>query len=196
MEYNSTKKEITLNREFNELDKFVIDFCSILEEYVIVSGYVSILFGRSRATEDVDLLVPCLDENKFNLLWERIENAGFECLNTQDITEAFQMLKENAIRFSRKNKPLPNIEFKLIKNDIDKYSFKNKLKVNLKRGSLFISPIEMQIAYKLWLAKGGNEKDIEDSKHLYELFKEKLNKLELTKLVKELKVEKEFKIIQ
>ena len=50
-------KEIKLNKELNKLDKFVIDFCKLLDRYVIVSGYVSILFGRSRSTEDVDLLI-------------------------------------------------------------------------------------------------------------------------------------------
>jgi len=34
---------------------------------------------------------------------------------------------------------------------------------------LFISPIEQQIAYKVYL---GSEKDLEDAKHLFLLFKE------------------------
>jgi len=35
-----------------------------------VSGYVSILLGRTRATEDVDLLVPKMHFNGFKLLFE------------------------------------------------------------------------------------------------------------------------------
>ena len=61
MEYNQIAKEIRINKVLNELDKFVIEFVNILEKhvgYVIVSGYVSILLGRARASEDVDLLVP------------------------------------------------------------------------------------------------------------------------------------------
>jgi len=54
MEYYNEKGEIKINKELNNLDKFVLDFISLLEEYVIVSGYVSILLRRSRATEDVD----------------------------------------------------------------------------------------------------------------------------------------------
>ncbi len=52
------EKNIKLDRELNELDLFVLDFVKILEKqvkYVLISGYVALLFGRSRTTEDVDL---------------------------------------------------------------------------------------------------------------------------------------------
>lgn len=65
MEYNAEDRTIKLSRDFNILDKFVLDFCELLEDYVVVSGYASILFGRSRATEDIDLLVPKMEINKF-----------------------------------------------------------------------------------------------------------------------------------
>jgi hypothetical protein len=197
MEYNSTKKEIKLDRRINELDKFVIDFCSLLDKYVLVSGYVSILFGRSRATEDVDLLIPKMNFEEFSRLWKKIYDSGFECVNTDIQKEAFEIInKGHNIRFSRKEKPIPNMEFKLAQNDIHKYSFENRIKVIMKNSYLFISPLEMQIAYKLMLGKKGNKKDLEDAKHLYELFKEKLNNNELLKLVKELNAEKEFKLIK
>jgi hypothetical protein len=193
MEYNVDKKEIKLDRKINQLDKFVIDFTSLLDKYVVVSGYVSILFGRSRATEDIDLLAPLASLEEFTRLWEKIYQNEFECLNTDKPKDAFDMLKEHAIRFARKGKPLPNIEFKTIKNDIEKYSYNNKIKVILESGEFFISPIEMQIAYKLLL---GSEKDLEDAKHLYKLFNNEINKQELNHLIDQLKVKDKFKIIQ
>ncbi|MBU2576286.1 MAG: hypothetical protein KKF50_01035 [Nanoarchaeota archaeon] len=196
MEYNINKKEIKLDRKINELDNFVIEFCSLLDKYVLVSGYVSILFGRSRSTEDVDLLIPEMNLEEFKKLWKKIHDSNFECLNTSISEEAFNMIKEHNIRFSRKEKPIPNMEFKLIQNDIHKYSFENKIKVILGKHTLYISPLEMQIVYKLMLGKQGNEKDLEDAKHLYELFKEKLNNSELYKLLKELDAEKEFELIK
>jgi len=197
MEYNKIRREINLDRQINELDKFVIDFCNLLEKYVLVSGYVSILFGRSRATEDVDLLIPRMDLDGFIKLWNKIHNSGFECINTKEIKEAFEIILEGSnIRFSRKDKPIPNMEFKLIQNDIHKYSFKNKIKVIMRNNFLYISPIEMQIVYKLMLGKQGNKKDLEDAKHLYELFKEKLNNKELSRLIKDLKTKKEFELIK
>jgi len=193
MEYNTNKREIKLDRKISELDKFVIDFCNILNKYVLVSGYVSILFGRSRATEDVDLLSPRLSLDEFTALWKTIEKAGFECLNTSKIQEAFEMWKEHAIRFAKLGKPIPNMEFKMIKKSEDEYSFKNKIKVKLENANLQISPLEMQIAYKLDL---GSEKDLEDAKHLYELFKEKLNNPELIKLIRQFKAENNFEKIK
>lgn len=197
MEYNSLKKEIKLDRKISELDKFVIDFCKLLDKYVLVSGYVSILFGRSRATEDVDLLIPKMSFEEFNRLWGKIYDSGFECVNTYLPKEAFELINNNHnIRFSIKGKPIPNMEFKLIQNNIHQYSFEKRIKIIMKNNLLYISPLEMQIAYKLMLGKKGNKKDLEDAKHLYELFKEKLNSKELLELIKELNAEKEFKLIK
>ncbi len=193
MEYSTKDKTIFLNRELNELDRFVIDFTSLLERYVVVSGYVSILFGRSRATEDIDLLIPKMNIKEFESVWKKIIDNGFECLNTEKIANAFRLLEEHAIRFAKKGKPIPNIEFKIIKNDIDSYSYENKIKAVINKKELFISPIEMQIAYKLFL---GSEKDLEDAKHLYELFKDKINKEELSSLIKKLNVENRFNAIK
>ncbi len=193
MEYNSIKKEIILNRILSKLDKFVVDFVKHIDNYVIVSGYVSIVTGRSRATEDVDLLVPKLDFEDFKKIWNNLNNADFECINTLEIKTAFEMFNEYAIRFCKKGRAIPNIEFKLIKNDLDKYSYDNKLILKLKNKILFISPFEIQIAYKLYL---GSEKDLEDAKHLYSLFKDKLNLNELMKLVKLLNVENKFNLVK
>ncbi len=199
MEYITDKKEIKLNRELNELDKFVLDFCKILKkDYVIVSGYVSILFGRSRATEDVDLLVPKINFKEFDKLWKKIEKNGFECINSDNSYEAFKMMHEHAIRFFKNNKSIPNIEFKMIKTDFDYYSFENRIKVIMDKGVLFISPLEMQIAFKLFLAADGTEeelgadKDIEDARHLYRLFEDKINKDELLKIIDKLNIRKKL----
>ena len=196
MEINLEKKEIILNKNINELDKFVLDFCSNLDDYVLVSGYISILFGRSRATEDVDLLISKMPLEKFKEIWKISKEKGFECINTLDVEGAFKMLDEHAIRFCRKGKPIPNMEFKRSSNEVHEYSLKNKIKVKLKDGFLFISPIEMQITYKLMLGKEGNEKDLEDAKHLYELFKESINKEELFTLINKFGVEEQFEIIK
>ncbi len=196
MEYIENKKEIILNRELNELDKFVIDFTSLLDHYVLVSGYVSILFGRSRATEDVDLLIPKIDKKEFEKLWKKVYKNGFECLNTNFPEKAFQMMHEHAIRFSRKGKPVPNMEFKMIKNEIDEYSLNNQIKAIINSKNLFISPLEMQIAYKLHLGSEKGDKDIEDARHLYKLFKENLNKEKLSLFIEKLKSEKKFEWIK
>ena len=58
-------EHIKFNKKISELDKFVIDFLEIIikhTNYVLISGYVSILFGRSRGTEDVDIIIPKLSQ--------------------------------------------------------------------------------------------------------------------------------------
>ncbi len=202
MEYNKEKRKIILDKELNNLDKFTFDFINLLNEYVIVSGYVSILLGRSRATEDVDLLVPSMDYKKFENLWVNSEKRGFECMNTSNVQEAFKMLNEHAIRFFKKGSPTPNIEFKTIKTDLDKYSFENKIKVSIYDKTFLISPLELQIAYKLFLASDGTDeelkadKDIEDARHLYQLFKEKINKEEFHDFVNKLGVKKRMRLLE
>ena len=52
-----------MEREISErsiLDRFVRDFVKVVEEhveYIVVSGFVAISHGRSRGTEDVDIIV-------------------------------------------------------------------------------------------------------------------------------------------
>ena len=50
--------------EKNILDEFCIKFCKVLEKqcrYIVVSGFVAISSGRSRATEDIDIIIEKLD---------------------------------------------------------------------------------------------------------------------------------------
>lgn len=56
---------------------------------------------------------------------------------------------------------------------------------------ILISPLEQQISYKLYL---GSDKDIQDAKYLFELFKDKLNMGEIIKTNKILKVEDKSKL--
>ncbi len=204
MIYDPDKKEIILGRDLNDLDKLVLDFIKVLENYagyVIVSGYVSIILGRSRATEDVDLLVKGTDFSKFKDMFNDLEKNGFKCMNTSEAKSAYEMLEEHAIRFFR-DIPVPHIEFKKIKEDIHKNAFAEKISVRIGKNNFFISSLELQIPYKLSLMSDGDfeelssDKDFEDAKHLYELFKENLNKEELLKYVKLLGVEDKFELLK
>ena len=60
MEYDIGKREIKSCKILSELDKLVLDFVRVLEkhvDYVLISGYVSILLGRTRITEDIDIFI-------------------------------------------------------------------------------------------------------------------------------------------
>lgn len=174
-----SKASIKLVKELNDLDKLVIDFIKILDtnkiKYVLVSGYVSILFGRSRSSEDIGIIVRKMPKRRFSVLWKELSKKNFECIIPDSFESAYDkyLMKHTSIRFSRKDQPIPNIEFMFPKaEDLDNWVLKNGKQVRLNRKLLKISPIELQIAYKLFL---GSEKDIEDARHLYQLFKENLN---------------------
>jgi hypothetical protein len=194
MNIKYSKNRIEFEKELSALDKFVIDFTSILNKlnikYVIVSGYVSILFGRSRTSEDVDFIVEKLGFDKFTKLWKNVYKE-FECINDKNPKHAYNeyLLTNHAIRFSKRDRFIPNIEFKFPKIDLDFWVLDERKEIFLNNHKLFISPLELQIPFKLFL---GSEKDIEDARHLYSIFRGKLNLKLLQEFNRKLKIEKLF----
>ncbi|MBS3167185.1 hypothetical protein J4403_03175 [Candidatus Woesearchaeota archaeon] len=190
MEYIPFKRQITLNRELNKLDELTLIFTQILKKYtgyVIISGYVSILLGRARATEDIDVFIKKLDKKKFFELWAELENKNFWCLNTDDVDEAYAYLIEGlGIRFAEKKNSIPNFEVKFSKNLLEQKNFEDFIKVKLKQGEVNISSLERQIAIKKYYLK--SEKDIEDALHIEELFKDKLDYSKINKIKSEISI--------
>ncbi len=171
------KKTIKLDKVESELDKLVLDFVRIFEKhakYVIISGYVSILFGRSRSTEDIDIFIEKISLEKFRQLYDDLEKNSYYCLNTDSLEEMYDHLKSNlALRFAKTETIVPNFEIKFAKNIRQEDTIKNPLKVILPSGTLLTSSIEQQIAYKKFFLK--SNKDIEDAVHLEKLFEGKLD---------------------
>ena len=190
MEFEFSKNKIVFKRELSDLDKFVIIFTNILNSmkvrYVVVSGYVAIVFGRSRETEDIDILVEKVSLKKFLILWKKAMR-NFDCINAEDADTAYNdfLDKKTAIRFSEKETFIPNIELKFVKSDVDFYTLDNAIMLFLNGKKVFISPIEMQIAYKMFL---GSEKDLEDAEYLYEIFKKQISLGKLRDFLKEFKI--------
>jgi len=182
---NSTTLEI--NREVSDLDKLALDFTTILEKYtpyVIVSGYVSILLGRARASEDIDIIIPKIDLPTLKKLVRSLKENGFSCINEQKVSDIFECLKEGiAVRFARQNIIIPNIEMKWEKNDVDHLALSKTITVQLPQGTLRISHLELQIAFKQMVLK--SPKDLEDARHL-ELVAEKYLDKKLIKKYKEM----------
>nr|WP_206205497.1 hypothetical protein [Thermococcus sp. MV5] len=174
MEVEFNERRISLsNKKINKLDEFVFKVSQILEkytDYVIVSGYVSILFGRSRGTEDIDFIISPLPLEEFKKLYEKFIENGFEFINSDDPKELFEMLTDKqAIRVCEIGTIFPNAEIKLPKDKFHLEALNQRIEVRISDRKIFISPIELQIAYKLYL---GSDRDIEDAIFLYQLFKE------------------------
>ena len=170
-------RQIHLSKMTTIYDSLALKFSRIMEEasvsHVFVSGYVAILFGRSRTSENVDVLVERMSFESFSKLWDRLLSE-FECHNAKGVKTAYyDYLEEKlALRFSEKDTVLPNIEFKWAVSDMHRKALDERLTVHLDQGSIPISPLEIQIAFKLYL---GSDKDIEDARYLFELFREKFD---------------------
>ena len=194
MEIEIKQECIKIDKQLNSLDRFVIDFSEILNKlnikYVFVSGYVSIIFGRNRSSEDIDLIIEKIDLQKFSALWNELVKK-FECIITEDKKNAYEeyLLNNHSIRFSEKGKFVPNMEVKFPKTELDLWSLKNSVKTFLNNNLIFISKIELQIPFKLFL---GSDKDFEDAKFLYEIFKEKIDNNLLNEFNEKLKTKQIF----
>ena len=192
MKYDKEKGEIILDKVLNNLDKFASDFFKIAVKYtdcVIISGYVSILLGRSRATEDVDIFIKKISKETFYLLYNDLVSNEFWCINSDNPETLFDYLKENlAIRFARGKIPLPNMEVKFPKDKLDEDAFEDSIRVKLPDGEIKISSLERHIAFKRYFL--GSEKDNEDALHIEELFKEDIDFEKIKKLQKLIKLRK------
>jgi hypothetical protein len=168
------KTIILKDKELNTLDKEVIKIVNLINfDYVIMSGYIAILFGRSRATEDVDMFIEPSKE-AFYKFCDKLSKNGFYMINAGDKEEAYEFLKEGiSIRIAEEGKFIPNFEMKLPKKEIDRMTFRSKIKVKLGNIELNIAELEPQIAFKLFL---GSEKDYLDAKHLYDVLERYLDK--------------------
>ena len=189
MEIEYENDRISFEKELTVLDQLALDFSEILQEnnidHVFVAGYVAILFGRSRVSEDVDIIVEKISQEKFLSFWEELDE--FYCHNTWDPEEAYDDYLDNeiAIRFSKEDVVIPNIEFKFANTRQQNKVLDDNIIVELNGNILPIASLESQISYKLYL---GSEKDIEDAKYLYEIFKDKIESDKFKKYLEELSI--------
>ncbi len=190
MEMKVSAHRISLRKELNELDRLAIDFSALLRRgrirHVFVAGYVSILFGRPRVSEDLDILVEPLSRSRFLRLWGSL-SGRFECHATKDPAEAYDryLSQRLALRFSRPGEAIPNVEMRWATTAVHRWALEEAVDVALNRRRLPISPIELQVAYKLYL---GSDKDFDDARHLFQVFREHIDEDELHRALRRLKV--------
>jgi hypothetical protein len=184
-----TKTSIEIDRELSALDHFAIEFLEILSKhtpYVVVSGYVTILLGRARASEDIDVIIPRTEPKILSSLYDDLVAHDFESLNAtrEDFTS---LLGEDIpARFARKGTMIPNVELKPAHNRFDDMALEEAFPVHLPGASIQISPLEQQIAFKEAVLQ--SPKDIEDALHLREVARGHLNEKRIEMLKGQLHV--------
>tara|TARA_Y100000034_G_scaffold31219_1_gene38199 strand:- start:1751 stop:2347 length:597 start_codon:yes stop_codon:yes gene_type:complete len=167
---------IVVNRELNKLDLFLKDFLEVLRgrsDYLVVSGFVSISTGRTRGTEDIDVLFPVMGKEDFGRLFGDLIKNGFWCYQGDSFEEVYEYVENmNNIRFARVDEMFPNIEFIPIDETKEAkfFEFSHPQKIKISDFEFKIPPLEFEILYKeIVLA---SEKDIADAMHLRTFFKD------------------------
>jgi len=164
--------------------------------YVVVAGYVAILFGRARRSDDVDFVVERIDEDGFVELCREAKKRGFTLMrgdigSEDSVRRVYRdyLAEGLSVRFMYGDIIAPNIEFKMVWSIVERYALERSIAVEVGvdgRYTIRVSPIELQIVHKLYL---GSEKDVGDAVFLYTLFRETLDGAELEEWCRELNVD-------
>lgn len=184
---------LIVDREPNDLDDLAASFSRILSSHdvghVYVAGYVAILAGRARSTQDIDVLLEPADESAIDALVADLEAGGYWG-PAMPLPDMHRMLAggEN-IWVARDEEVAPHLEVNYVADRFDRASLSNAITARVGETEIPIGPLELQIAYKLYL---GTETDFEDAVHLYTLLEESLSTRELEAWVAELGVETDY----
>ncbi len=184
---------LVVEREPNQLDELAIRFSTILTQFdiqhVYIAGYVSILAGRARSTEDIDVLIERIDERTADDLAATLDESGFWG-PAMPLESMYEMLDAgDNIWVAPEDQITPHLEVKFARDEFDRASLENAITAEIGGEKIRIGPLELQIAYKLYL---GARKDLEDAVHLYTLFAENLSVARLEEWVRRLDVETEY----
>lgn len=184
---------LIVEREPNQLDELAIAFSEVLEqfgiEHVYIAGYVSILAGRARSTEDVDVLIERIDEGTADELAETLAEEGFWG-PAMPLASMYEMLDNgDNIWVAPDDQITPHLEVKFVRDEFDRASLEDAITARIGDEAIPIGPLELQIAYKLYL---GTQTDIEDAVHLYTLLEESLSGPRLEAWVARLDVEDDY----
>ena len=172
------------------LDKFAEDFIRVIDKYVkyiIVSGFVAIAHGRSRGTEDIDMIIERIPKEKFIELHNALDDAGFECMQSSnpEIIYDRHLTDKTSVRYTRKGEFLPEMKIKLAKDSLDEYQLETRKKLEFTGLDVYFSSIEMNIAFKEEYLK--TDKDLEDAKHLRIIYKGEVNEEEVEDIKKKIR---------
>ncbi len=172
-QFEIINNEILLNKKITKLDEFVLNLLEIIEKhtrYVIISGYVSIFFGRSRATEDIDAFIEPISYQSFEELYKDLTEKEYE-LTIDDPKGLYEDYLQDglSIRIWKKGFPLLNLEIKFALKQTQKLALAHRITAHFSGKKLYFGQIEAQIAYKRYILK--SQKDLEDARHLEIIFK-------------------------
>ena len=188
-----TDRGLVVDRAPNRLDELAAEFSAILSrleiDHVFVAGYVAILAGRSRSTEDIDVFIERCSADRIDDLVTELEAAGYWGPG-MPLSETYDNLANGTnIWVAPDGEMAPQVEVKFPSDEFDEASLRNAIGAHVGDETVPIGPLELQIAYKLSL---GGRTDLEDAAHLYTVFGESLSSARLESWVERLDVEDRY----
>ncbi|MFH1848702.1 MAG: hypothetical protein ABH879_00790 [archaeon] len=141
-----------------------------------MSGYVSIATGRTRGTEDIDVLVPLMSRDRFRQMFQDLQRAGFWCHQGDTPDKVFEYLQEGvSVRFAILDQMFPNAELIPVteKRKTQRYELQHPQLMRIDDWTFKAAPIEFEILYTEKVLCG--EKDLKDARHLRDFFKDILD---------------------
>lgn len=185
--------DLVIRRDPNRLDTLALEFSELLHaldiDHVFVSEYVAILLGRSRANEHIDVLIEPIDTAEADTLVTALEAAGYWG-PAMPLADRYEMLSNgDNIWVAPDDQVTPHLEVKFVSDAADRATIDKAITARIGDGTLPIGPLELQIAYKLFL---GSQNNLEDAVHIYTLFEESLRDDRLQEWVTKLGVEDEY----
>ncbi len=181
---------MTDNRSIGDktiLDVFVEDFCVIVEKhakYIICSGFVAIAHGRTRGTEDIDMIIGRITKQKFIEMHHDLSKNGFICIQSDDPIEIYgsYLDRGDSVRYVYDEEGFfpPEMEIKFAKDELDISQLNERIKLPLTGLDVYFSSIEANIAFKEELLK--SDKDMEDARHLRIIYEGKINEDKITEI--------------
>lgn len=184
---------LVVDRPPNELDELAVSFSTLLQrldvDHAFVAGYLAVLTGRARATEDIDVFVEPLTEAETAAVVDELEAAGFWG-PAMPLTEMYRNLSAGTnVWVAPDGQMTPHIEAKFPSDEFDEASLSNAIDATVGGETIPVGPLELQIAYKLSL---GTRTDLEDAAHFYAVFEESLSTARLERWVERLGVSDEY----
>ena len=176
----------------SDLDELVWRLVSRLKkytEYVLVSGYIAILLGMERPTQDVDVVISGFrSRSDFNNFFNELRELGWETIPS-NLDELHFLLEERNEKIDLFTDKQWYFDFKKARNKWALLSLENPLTVKKGDYEFKIAPPEIQIPYKLWL---GSDKDIKDAAFIYEKLKPIIDRKAMKEIADEMNVDLQF----
>ena len=188
-----TDEGVVIDKPPSDLDRLILEVGDVLDavdiEYAVVSGYVAVLFGRSRATEDIDIITERFGEETADELAKRLREADYwgSAMPLDDLHET--LADGLPARVAEEGHRVPIVELKFASDESDRISLDNAISVRLGGESLRVGSLEFQIAYKLDM---GAQRDYEDALYLHEIVGPSINRMALEEYITKLGVEDEY----